>query len=532
MSSGFNADQLITPNLQLDNAAAVANVCVVTDDELRQYSRIAMLNSAGGAVGCGFVIDERHAFTCTHVIPACLGMDEEAALPLILSDLTIKVNVRFATPDKQVYREMCALPGHRHSWKDPDDPLRDICVLEIERKIPDGVNPVDGLKPFSGMHFSGVGLNLDYREGYPIEGRLLELNAMRHFACSTIDDADLQIYAGCSGAGAFRRDGASGRTHNQIIGMIDSYLGERSGTIIPANRLHEAWPQWKMTKVPNNPDNVTGYSAIAPKPQIAGIKIPNLEQALVSCDRAAQLDSFDTKRFALAGDGVQALMCTILGSDDDLPKLCELRLRNSVTQSYFAERAAEMPKVVESHTIHLDRFSGEDLRPQVRRMLASKLNARSSEPQALIAQIKVSRQPLIVKIPVSADQIAALKPTLIRDWNAVIEELVEYQLDVPVLVFILVTHPKKEQLDEVHADLAELEEQLNRFVNLSPLGLVKIDRDIASWADDEFDNTVGLGQKVRIYVQQKALDHGVTEFSLGQLYGWLAGAREGEGTTP
>src|SRR2546426_4019779 len=92
--------------------------------------RIFSSNDAKSVVGAGFLVSHEMVLTCAHVVTAALGLpDETREMPtdVILLDFPV------VSPNE-------VISGHACFWEPvASNGGGDICVLQLEKKPPDGV---------------------------------------------------------------------------------------------------------------------------------------------------------------------------------------------------------------------------------------------------------------------------------------------------------------------------------------------------------------------------------------------------------
>jgi tetratricopeptide (TPR) repeat protein len=218
-------------------------------DPIRAHLELGMVGvvAAGDTPGAGFLVDERHAVTCAHIINDALGRDSlDPERPSSVIDL----NFPFA--DRSV-----VVPATVVAWRPVGSGHGDIAVLELQRDAPLAARPVRMVDANDVQGHAFVAW------GFPLE------RAGEIFADGTIQrrrgDDRIQISAN-SGVGQSVRQGFSGTavwdtSLGGVIGMVvTADATTRTAYLLPTDVIAEVWPSLQVhaTRPVNAGERVVG----------------------------------------------------------------------------------------------------------------------------------------------------------------------------------------------------------------------------------------------------------------------------------
>ncbi|WP_329212384.1 nSTAND1 domain-containing NTPase [Streptomyces sp. NBC_01708] len=211
-------------------------------------------DTATGALGVGFLVDDRHALTCAHVVAAALGLD--GGEPSDNARLSVDLPFRSAAGDPATTpRESAATVTARIvQWgpsQVPDGNGPDVAVLRLERLVP-GTGParcVD-MEPakLRGYAAEIIGFPAGRPQGIWHEGVLRGPQAGGQVQIDRVG-AGYRVTPGFSGSPVWSRDLGA------VVGMtVRAERGEpAAGFMIPLSQLVASWPPLAALARPASP---------------------------------------------------------------------------------------------------------------------------------------------------------------------------------------------------------------------------------------------------------------------------------------
>ncbi|MFJ8704286.1 nSTAND1 domain-containing NTPase [Streptomyces ardesiacus] len=211
-------------------------------------------DTAAGAVGVGFLVDDRHAITCAHVVATALGVDGHKSP--VGARLPVDLPLRLAEGDPATpARERVAAVTARIVWwgpsQVPDGSGPDIAVLRLERQVP-GTGPVRcvdiGPEKLRGRTVEIIGFPAGRRQGVWHEGVLRGPQADGQVQIDRVG-AGYRVTPGFSGSPVWSRD------LGVVVGMtVRAERGEPAvGFMIPVRQLIASWRPLRALARPASP---------------------------------------------------------------------------------------------------------------------------------------------------------------------------------------------------------------------------------------------------------------------------------------
>jgi trypsin-like peptidase/von Willebrand factor type A domain-containing protein len=208
----------------------------------------AVVNQAGAPVGTAFLVDHDTVITCAHVVNLALGR------PMDSPDRpTEPVSLRFVNSWGGDPVKASVHTWTRPTREEPEATLDssvddasddDIAVLRLDRRAPDGVEPVRLAEAGRGIRCMTMGFPDTHDIGNWLDGRL---RGQVGRGWIQIDAPD--IAAGYSGGPVLDADS----TAADVVGMLAAYhTAHKSGYMIPASRLREVLERDRHPSAPDD----------------------------------------------------------------------------------------------------------------------------------------------------------------------------------------------------------------------------------------------------------------------------------------
>ncbi len=209
-------------------------------------SLVRIHTKAGGVIGAGFLVGERHILTCAHVIAQALGLANDAKdLPSSTVSLDFPQLARHTLLSAKVI-----------FW-DPvqEDGQGDIAGLELLDEPPIGAEAVHYFAPAKQVWdhpFRALGFPSGYDDGVWATGRLLGRLGTNWIQLEDVKVPGFAVIAGFSGTPVWD-------TQSQgVVGMIvasSQQAAAKAAFVIPSDVLTKAWPQLVSLMRPTVPRN-------------------------------------------------------------------------------------------------------------------------------------------------------------------------------------------------------------------------------------------------------------------------------------
>ncbi len=208
-------------------------------------SLVRIHTKAGGVVGAGFLVGERHILTCAHVIAEALGLADDTVdpqsstvsldFPLLASHRLLTAKVVFWCPEQ-------------------DDGRGDIAGLELIDKPPTGAEAVHFAPADQvwGHSFRALGFPNGYDDGVFATGRLLGRQGTNWIQLEDVKVSGFAVIEGFSGAPVWDEQSQG------IVGMIvaaSKQATAKAAFVIPSDVLMKAWPELPSLTLPPVPRN-------------------------------------------------------------------------------------------------------------------------------------------------------------------------------------------------------------------------------------------------------------------------------------
>lgn len=459
--------------------------------------RINVLNRQGGISGCGFVVGERHAMTCAHVV--------EYALKPASYQVGDTVFIRH---DAQARDEA---PLAMIIEKLGEDGF-DACLL---RRDDGGAflpsQTVLWRDGEAGTEYIGLGLSKNY-PSISLSGRLKALELRNAIQLVTADDPDNRIEGGSSGAGLFALNDA-----RMLYGMVIEFQGEQSGKIIPGSKLAEFWPELKAFTPP----------PLEPFPTLR----PNIDPDLPVADLIRDVDRIPQRnrlrqaieRHDLLG-GVGFLIAEVKGIEADLPDRCSGTLRKEAFQRIFKKIAPDAIKDYHPLFLKFDSvFDAELQEDNLLFALAREVEADSSKPEDIREAYLQELVPQAIVVTLYPHQLAQLPEGTAAGWAQSLRAIAVPEKDKPLALFVLVMLTGEAEAGTLLDGSAEEP----WAVRLPALGALEFD-DVDVWCRNKFtDDRAGeIGRNIRSRAEAKGFspvdaDGAAAKFRLRELESWL-----------
>ena len=226
-----------------------------------QPAIVRIYQATGKVIGAGFLVSEKHALTCAHVVNAALGKQMTASEQ---PAGTVSLDFPQVAPgEKLTARVVGWIPASLPNAAAPADGGTDIAVLELESPLPASASPVRLVTAASlqGHQFRVFGFPEGQPAGVWTDGIVQGEQANGRVQIEVVRQTAYKIEPGFSGSPVWdaQLDGAIGMTV-----AIDS-MTVASGTnpakrpevraafIIPTGLLAKAWPQLGQRAIPPCP---------------------------------------------------------------------------------------------------------------------------------------------------------------------------------------------------------------------------------------------------------------------------------------
>ena len=186
----------------------------------------------GRVVGAGFLVGQRQALTCAHVIDDALGRPRNTPE---MPQAEVHLDFPLVAPDQHLTaRVVCWQPAHPNG-------SGDVVGLELTDAPPTGASPVRLVKAEEqwGHSFRAFGFPAGYDNGVWASGRMLGREATGWLQIEDVKQTGYFIAPGFSGGPVWDE------TLDGVVGMTvaaDTTQGVRTAFIIPTDRLVAAWP--------------------------------------------------------------------------------------------------------------------------------------------------------------------------------------------------------------------------------------------------------------------------------------------------
>jgi len=202
---------------------------------------IRILNQRGDAVGAGFLVTERHALTCAHVITAALGLRET---PKDAPQNEVSLDFPLTAPGElQIGRVITWLPSEEGE---------DFAVLELSTDPPSGTIPATLVQAEDlwGHEFRAFGFPAGFDNGVWASGRLLGSQAEKWVQVEDVKATGYAIEQGFSGGPVWDQelDGVAG-----MVVATDPRHNIKTAFIIPTETLIAGWPDLQKRTIPPCP---------------------------------------------------------------------------------------------------------------------------------------------------------------------------------------------------------------------------------------------------------------------------------------
>jgi hypothetical protein len=226
-----------------------------------QPAIVRIYQATGKVIGAGFLVSEKHALTCAHVVNAALGKQMTASEP---PAGTVSLDFPQVAPgEKLTARVIHWIPASLPNAAAPTDGGTDIAVLELESPLPASAQPVRLVTGASlqGHEFRVFGFPEGQPAGVWTDGIVQGEQANGRVQIEVVRQTAYKIEPGFSGSPVWdeKLDGAIGMTvaidsMTVAAGTNPAKRPEvRAAFIIPTGLLAKAWPQLGQPAIPPCP---------------------------------------------------------------------------------------------------------------------------------------------------------------------------------------------------------------------------------------------------------------------------------------
>ena len=190
-----------------------------------ETSILRILNPHGAAIGAGFLVSDRYALTCAHVVAAAFGMSVTASMP----DGELSFDFPLLAPSQKQQARVAL-------W----DAEGDVALLEVAGKLPGGAESASLVQnPDLWDHiFRAFGFPTGFENGVWASGRILGREAAGWLQIEDIKQTGYFVQPGFSG-GAIWDEALGG-----VVGMVvaaDTSPGVRAAFILPVAKALGKW---------------------------------------------------------------------------------------------------------------------------------------------------------------------------------------------------------------------------------------------------------------------------------------------------
>jgi hypothetical protein len=414
--------------------------------------RIIVHDKDGRAVGCGFIADDMHVITCSHVVESAQNAPPEPGNCIRISTNTGE------------YLDVAVVKHGGAAF--------DVCVLkrcDAGRFAP--TQSALWARGRPGQAFTGLGMNRDYPRGVPLHGTLgaYVMGSSSQFVSAMAKDN--RIEQGASGAPLFEVVDPRVKSDGPLLGMVTDYQQLMSGVIASAEALAAFWPglrSFDATPGEALPDLLADAADCVP-----------VDRLLREIDRVPQRRAFKEA----IDDGLLSeqgfLIASLPGVSADLPDRCATVLsvnglarimrnvapdtiKTSICSIKFANLYSNTSKGATSNLLfHLcDKYL---------------INTDAAALRTCLAQQTV---PLSIIVTVSVVDLPRITATMLKAWAKCLGALALPEQNKPLMMFILVVG---DEGDPAIAQAPLLGGARRRwFISLPPLALVGHD-DVQTW---------------------------------------------------
>ena len=394
------------------------------DHNGRLNCQVRLRDQGGSPVGCGFICDDRHVMTCTHVVASCLNGPVDRGI------------VECAFPGEKYHRAKLrvikSVPTNADARDQQANLLRDIAVLELEpgSTFPANFQSVSSILASLDQHmeFRGTGIMTGFLEGIQIGGKTGEYGeTSRVFVAGYHPDQMTQ--PGCSGAAVFHG-------HQGLLGMVTEVQQDATGLIVPIEVLRKFWPIRGATE-----SALAGPTAEAAITRTAEPLNKRMLRTFSDFDRVDQSADFRNAFDRNWNQNRSAMLCAISGLKEDVPLHCRDKFKNSDLKEFLRRNniAASKIDALEISWPHdRRRFDVKDALARMKGVLAVHLRAPETTPRQIRETLNTDLRQLIFFSKLDQRTFGKDHLELLHNWAAYFCEIDDEPIDRPLIHFLII----------------------------------------------------------------------------------------------